>query len=74
MVRLISVRPFGDGWAIGLDEIANDIVFSSGAPAERAARRLGERLAKAGQLSEVRVYARAGILAGQSLCIPPSRS
>jgi hypothetical protein len=74
MVRHITVRPLGDGWTIRLDEIANDMVFSKGAPAERAARCLGAQLAKAGQHSEVRVYDRDGVLAGQPLCIPPSTS
>jgi len=72
MVRLITVEPFGESWAVRSDEIANEMVFRSGREAEAAAKRLGERLAQAGDFAEIRVHIRGGDLAGRFVCAPPA--
>ncbi|MDR3472369.1 MAG: hypothetical protein P4M09_11860 [Devosia sp.] len=74
MVWLISVLPLGEGWSVRLDEIANDMIFLSGAGAERSARRLGERLADAGEHAEIRIYARDGNLVGRFVCQPDTQT
>ncbi|HEY2179951.1 MAG TPA: hypothetical protein VGH15_15380 [Caulobacteraceae bacterium] len=68
MVRVIVVEPFAHGWAVRQPAVDNSQVFSSGAKAEDAARRLGARLAGAGQPAEIHVYVRGGTLAGRFLC------
>jgi len=72
MVRLIDVRPLGQGWAVRQDGTANPQVFRSGARAEDAARALGARLARAGCATEVRIFLRDGALAGRFSCPPGS--
>jgi hypothetical protein len=69
-VRLISVKPLGEGWAVRSDPFANDMIFRSGARAESAARRLGQTLAAAGERAEIRVHDRAGGLVGRFACPP----
>ena len=68
MVNRIVVEPMAQGWAVRQDNIDNPQVFNSGAKAEDAARRLAQRLARAGQSSEVDVYLRDGVLAGRFSC------
>ncbi len=68
MIHVISVEPLADGWAVSQPAIENPQVFASGAKAEDAARRLGERLSQAGAASEIRVYTRDGLLAGRYIC------
>lgn len=68
MVNMIYVEPMADGWAVRQDLADNHQVFSSGAKAEDAAMRLAQRLARAGQPSEVQVYLRGGALAGRFAC------
>jgi hypothetical protein len=68
MVNTISVEPLAGGWAVRHPHAANPQVFVSGARAEEAALRLGGRLAKAGQASEVVVYLRGGALGGRFTC------
>jgi hypothetical protein len=68
MVRVIVVEPFAHGWAVRQPTVDNSQVFASGAKAEDAARRLGARLADAGQPAEIQVYLRGGALAGRFLC------
>ncbi len=70
MVHLIQVEPFGDSWAVRSDQIANDMIFRSGREAEAAAKRLGERLAAAGDFAEIRIHIRGGALAGRFVCAP----
>ncbi len=70
MVRLIQVEPLGDSWAVRSDQIANDMIFRSGREAEAAAKRLGERLAAAGDFAEIRIHIRGGALAGRFVCAP----
>ncbi len=70
-VNMIYVEPMADGWAVRQDLVDNHQVFSSGAKAEDAALRLAQRLANAGQPSEVRVYLRGGALGGRFECRAP---
>lgn len=68
MLQVIVVEPLGSGWAVSQPAVANAQVFNSGAKAEDAARRLGARLANAGEPAEIRVYLRGGALGGRFLC------
>ncbi len=68
MIHVISVEPLAEGWALRQPKVENPQVFVSGAKAEDAARRLGERLCNAGTSSEIRVYTRDGLLAGRFVC------
>lgn len=62
---VISVYPLGLGWAVRVSRVANDLIFISGADAERAARLLGRRLAAAGEIAEIEVLARDDTVAGR---------
>jgi acetylornithine/succinyldiaminopimelate/putrescine aminotransferase len=73
MAHLIVIRPSGFGWFLESDAFANALTFRSGAEAERAAQRLAERYAGAGEDAEVRVYLRDSSLAGRH-CYSPSRA
>lgn len=53
------------GWALEVSGVANPLFFRSGAQAEAAARRLGARLAKAGEAASVEVYLRGGAFGGR---------
>lgn len=66
-MRQIAVTALGDGWKLTLDDVENDMVFRSGRDAERAARRLADRLARAGLWSEIRLHLKDGSLAARFL-------
>ena len=66
-MRQIAVTALPDGWKISIDNIANDMVFRSGREAERAARRLADRLARAGVWTEIRLHLKDGSLAARFL-------
>lgn len=66
-MRKIEVKALPDGWRVAVEGLANDIVFRSGRAAEGAARRLAQRLARAGETSEIRLYLRDGTLAARFL-------
>jgi hypothetical protein len=66
-MSLLTVTPLADGWRLSVDNVQNDMVFTSGAAAETAARRLALRLAQAGSPSEVRVNLRDNSLAWAEL-------
>ena len=68
MVRVISVQPMAEGWALHQAAVDNPQVFASGAKAEDAALRLGARLAAAGDAAEIRIYLRGGALGGRFVC------
>ncbi len=68
MIRLIVVEPFAQGWAVRQPEVDNAQLFASGAKAEDAALRLGERLAENGLPAEIQIYLRDGALAGRFVC------
>jgi hypothetical protein len=71
-MRRIAVTALPDGWKLTVDNIGNDMVFRSGREAERAARKLADRLARAGVWSEIRVHLKDGTLAARFLS--PGRS
>jgi hypothetical protein len=64
-MRRIAVTALSDGWKLSIDDIANDMIFRSGREAERAARRLADRLSRAGVSSEIRVHLKDGSLAAK---------
>lgn len=64
-VNTIVIEPLAEGWALRQDKVDNPQIFSSGAKAEDAARRLAARLARAGQASEIQVFLRDGVMAGR---------
>ncbi|HET9160931.1 MAG TPA: hypothetical protein VFN88_09980, partial [Caulobacteraceae bacterium] len=64
MTRKISVRPVAFGWTLSIDAQDGVLVYATGALAERAARRIAQRLARAGEPCEVLIYLRDGSLAG----------
>ncbi|CAN7618484.1 hypothetical protein LJR219_004760 [Phenylobacterium sp. LjRoot219] len=65
-MRRIAVQPC-HGWRVTIDGIANDMIFRSGREAERAARKLADRLARAGVPSEIELRLRDGTLAAKFL-------
>jgi hypothetical protein len=70
MVEVIAVEPVDGGWALRHRTVDNPQLFSSGAKAENAARRLGARLSRAGAPAEIRIFLRDGTMAGRFLCLP----
>lgn len=66
-MRRITVTALPEGWRLTIDDIANDMIFRSGREAERAARRLADRLARAGVWSEIRLHLKDGSLAARFL-------
>ena len=64
MTCTLSVRPAPFGWTLSIDGRPEALVYATGALAERAARRLAERLARAGEICDVMIYLRDGSLAG----------
>jgi len=73
-VRIISVAALGADWTVRAHGFENDMLFRSGARAEAAARRLGERLAASGEACEIQVHDRTGALVGRFLCAAPGPS
>jgi hypothetical protein len=71
MVRMISVAPIEEGWVVRTEGAQPPQVFASGPEAERAARRLAEELAAAGEAVKIAVHLRDGSLAGRFL-VPPA--
>ena len=66
-MRRIAVTAVADGWQLTIDGISNPMMFRSGREAEKAARRLADRLARAGEASEIRLYLKDGSLGGRFL-------
>lgn len=67
MIPFVTVSALPTGWQV--DAFGHEpLVFSSGAQAERAARRLAEALAETDGAAAVRIYLRDGRLAGRFLC------
>jgi len=73
-MRRILVTALSDGWKVTLDDIDNDMVFRSGREAERTARRLADRLARAGVDSEIHLHLKDGSLAAKFLSPAAPRS
>ena len=65
MVHVISVTPAEVGWTVSAEIFANPMAFLSGAKAEATARSLARRIARQGEMAEIRVYLRDGSLAGR---------
>ena len=65
MLQKIIIRPLDAGWTVELDQLAEPMVFKSGAQAERAARALAERLIDAGENAELTIHLRDGTMAGR---------
>jgi hypothetical protein len=70
MIRVISVKPVANGWAVQSDGFDSEMMFLSGAKAESAARRLAQKLAGSGETSEIRIFLRDGALAGRFTVLP----
>ena len=70
MVHVISVQAALGGWAVTSDATDNEMMFLSGAKAELAARRLGEKLAADGRTAEIRIFLRDGSQAARFICTP----
>jgi hypothetical protein len=70
VVHVISVQAAEGGWSVRADAADNAMMFLSGAKAEQAARKLGEKLAAEGQTAEIRIFLRDGVQAARFLCAP----
>jgi hypothetical protein len=70
MVHIISVQAAEGGWSVSSDATLNEMMFLSGAKAEQAARKLGEKLAADGQSAEIRIFLRDGVQAARFVCTP----
>ena len=66
MTHIINVAPAQGGWTVSSNTFANPMAFLSGAKAEAAARNLAEKIARRGEMAEIRVFLRDGTLAGSS--------
>jgi hypothetical protein len=69
-MQTISVVPADGGWAVRCEAIANPLMFTSGARAERAAGRLAQALAQRGEAVAIKVHMRNGEPAGRYICPP----
>ncbi|CAN5268628.1 hypothetical protein BH11PSE2_BH11PSE2_05730 [soil metagenome] len=74
MVHIVSVTAAAGGWSVRASSADNEMLFLSGAKAEGAARRLGEKLAAGGEAAEIQIYLRDGALAGRFVCAPVERA
>jgi hypothetical protein len=70
MVHIISVHAAEGGWSVTSSSTHNEMMFLSGAKAEQAARKLGEKLAADGQTAEIRIFLRDGSQAARFICAP----
>jgi hypothetical protein len=70
MVHVISVQAAEGGWSVESNSTDNEMMFLSGAKAEQAARKLGEKLAADGQTAEIRIFLRDGTQAAKFVCTP----
>ncbi len=70
----IKVEPSGEGWAVSVEGLAEPQLFRSGREAEQTARSLGEKMAAAGNYTEISIFLRDGTHASRLVCIPDTRS
>jgi hypothetical protein len=63
-MRTIAVRAIQGGWCVETDLNAYPLSFLSGAAAERQANRLAEVLARRGELHQVVIHDRKGVVIG----------
>lgn len=71
MSHIIAVRPAAFGWSLRIDQQEGVLVFQAGGQAESVARSLAQRLADAGEPTEILIYLRDGSLAGRLSSTPP---
>ena len=71
-MQTVSVMPADGGWRVTSDTIDNDLMFRRGRSAERAALRLAEAAAQAGELVRLEVYLADGSVARRFIC--PARA
>ncbi len=69
---LLTVAPLADGWRLSVDNVENDMIFTSRRAAAAAARRLALRLSGAGTPVELRIHLRDNSLGARFVC-PPAR-
>jgi hypothetical protein len=74
MHRLISVESIAGDWVVRFDQSPDYLIFSNGQQAEMAAKRFGQRFAKAGEPTEIRIYVRPDVLARRFICAPAQPS
>jgi len=67
----VFVVPAEDGWAVRSEAIENEMLFRSGARAERAALKLAHALAARGEYVELAIHRKSGDLTGRFVCPPP---
>ena len=70
MNRTIAVRPDSYGWSLRIDAQEGVLVFETGGQAEATARGLAQRLAQAGEVTDVLIYLQDGSLAGRLRSTP----
>jgi hypothetical protein len=70
MVLVISVKPLEAGWAVSAKGLDDQMVFTSGAKAETAARQWAGRIAATGEPAEIEIWLRDGALGGRFICPP----
>lgn len=69
-MRTVVVEPFGDAWAVRVDEVEPQL-FARGRAAEDAAKSIAEALAAAGDHVEIHLFLRNGTKAARFVCLPP---
>ena len=69
-MRTVVVEPFGDIWAVRLDDVEPQL-FARGRAAEDAAKQIAHRLAAAGDHVEIHLHLRNGQQAARFICLPP---
>jgi len=72
-MHTVVVEPLPVGWRVVASADSGDQYFLSGKSAEISARRLAQRLASAGEMTELVLRLRGGALAARYLCLPPVR-
>ena len=69
-MRTVVVEPFGDVWAVRVDDVEPQL-FARGRAAEDVAKTVAERLAAAGDHVEIHLFLRNGQKAARFVCLPP---
>lgn len=69
-MKTVSVMPAAEGWVVRSDAMDNELYFRTGAEAERAARRIAEAAARAGEPAELTILLRDGGKAARFICPP----
>lgn len=72
-MQTVVVEPLPVGWRVAAGARVGEQYFLSGKSAEHSARQLAQRLATAGEWTELTLRLRDGALATRYLCLPPTR-